>query len=421
MPKLSDRQKRILTILAALIALALLVPWLYRITRPTQIAVIVRDSETSEFLGDVVVEVQNRNGQTIIQFVTKADGTAAVKRLPPDTEYRVVARRIDYVPAVRLNVPLELHQTTEVRIPLRPKPGGRLYVGLDQAYLASIDTASLLLEAYKRGPEGMRRWPARYLDVSPEHPWLYASARYVSYMLDPATMSAIAELTLPGNVIGLQLTPDGRHLLAALSAQGGMEVTVMDASTGAFEASVQVQPLLPAMDLLGQGPALLFVGDVLVAKTSDAWSAYALDEMLGPTAFGIDLRWQVISPDGEFLYVGQPAQDELVKVSLRTLRVEARWFVGPDIVAAAVHPYNQELYLVNGRLGLLIVLDTGSGEVQAQVPVGRGPVALVVDALGERVYVANGDSTDISVMDVATRTIIDRVELWRRPFALAVR
>ena len=419
----SDRRKRAVTIVVVLAALAVVLPFCYVNTRPTEIMLTVSDAETGERLGDAVVEIQNSNGQVILDFVTKADGTAGVKRMPIDeVGYRIEVRRLDYVPAARRNVALMLHKTTDVWIPLRPRPGGRLFVGVDDAYVAVVDTASLLFASYKRGPEGLRSWPIRQLAVHPDQPWLYLSARYASYILEPSRLDAIAELGLPGSVDGLVMTRDGRYLLASLRRQGQQGVAVIDAGTGFEEEYLEAAALpLDSATLALPGVDRYVVGDLLMVDRPSGRMAYSLPDLHRVMGIPFAPRWNVLSSDQSRLYLGGPDSPTALALDVATWAIVHSLPVGNDISGAAIHPDGSELYLANERLGLLMVLAVETGETLAQLPVGRLPIQVAVDSLGQRVYVANVGSQSVSVMDVATRRIIRTIDLGMRPHSMAVR
>ena len=423
MPRLSNKQKRTLAIIVALGALAILLPLCYRVTRPTEISIIVRDGETGEFLGDAVVEIQNSNGQKILDFVTRDDGTAGVKRLPiDDVGYRLEVRRLDYVPAVKRNVALSLHKTTQVRIPLRPKPGGRLYIGAEQAHVAVVDTASHLFAVYKRGPKGLRNWPVRHLVVHPEQPWVYLSARYVSYILEPTRLDAIAELSLPGAVAGLAMTRDGAELLTAVRRQGQQGVAVVDAGTGFEEAYLVVAPLPADWASISSSVASRYVvADLLVVETASGRMVYSLSDLVRQLGTPFEPQWYVLSPDQASLYAGSPISPAVIVVDVATRTILDSLEVGEDISAAAMRPDGSEIYLTNEELGLLMVVASDTGETLSQIPLGKGPVEVVVDPAGERAYIANAGSKDVSVMDIETRRIIRTIDLGLLPFSLAVR
>jgi YVTN family beta-propeller protein len=414
--------KRIIVVLVVVIVAAGLLFGLYRISRPTQITVMVGDAESGAPLGDAYVEIQNSNGQALLDMVTLDDGTAGVKRLAPDElGYRVLARHIDYVPAVRRNVPLRLHETTEVYLPLRFKPGGRLYVGVDKAYVAVIDTASMLIERYRRGPEELRQWPIRSIQVDPNRPWIYASARYVGYMLEPAGMQGVAEIGLRDASDGFKLTDDGGHLL--ISIRNRRQIDIFDASTGADLGYVDFAPLPDdPRGLIPQGASAHVVGPSLVIQLPDSgFTAYSLDDLFVQAGVPTSWRWALLSADATKLYVGGDALGQVLRIDTETLAVEDRYVASPDLVTAALNPSGTELYVADIRFGSIAILDAGSFEVLGRIPVGRGPVAAIVSPDGQRLYVANGDSQDITAIDLASRSVIETIYLGERPYSLAVR
>jgi len=419
---LQDRRRTLRTVLT-LIVLIVSLTLCYIVTRPTELQVIVRDAETGVFLSGALVEVRNANGQKIVEAVTGEDGEAEVRRLIPGTEYRVLARQIDHVPAERRNVSVKLHKITTVRMPLRPQPGGRLYVGANRAYIAVIDTASYRFVAFGQGPEEMKEEPIRAIVPHPYQSWLYASTGDESYLLDATSMEPIAELGVSGEkVAGLTLSHDGSHLLALVESWEG-RLAVMDPRSAVVRLYIGLPPEVwpeKGSILTGESAELYVASNVL---GEDYWLRI-LDIRAGevhsvPVRF--PAKWAALSADGTHLIVGSPDDERLVTVDRYLWEVDRVADIGLGISALAMNPERKELYLVNQQLGLLIVLDAETLETIANVPVGQRPVAVAVDSRGERVYVANAGSKDVSVMDVETRQIIWTVDIGLEIFSLAVR
>lgn len=414
---LQDR-KKLVRLLLTLAVLAVIGPYCYVNTRPTQITVIVRDSETGAFLPDTLIQVQNANGQELISFVTDENGYAGVKRLEPGSNYRVLAQRIDYVPAIKFDVALELHQTTEVRIPLRRQAGGRLYVGLDRAYIASFDTASNLVVSFDTGPDGMRTWPVRFCAAHPRFPWIYASARYISYMLEPNKMDAVAELSLPGSVLGWRMTASSDRLLALVRDRPTDQLVIIDPELGR-----EVTRVLPdAEQRLPEKLEEVYVLDHYLAIRQDAtWQLHDLRPLLADALPDFRFSWAALSADMRTLYCGHADQSQLYALDVGTWTIKAVAEVGKGMVAATTSLESDQLYLVNQALGLLLVLDADTLQLILNVPVGKGPLALALDPAGKRLYIANHESRNVSIMDVATNRVFETLDVGLRPFSIAVR
>ncbi len=413
---------RILKVLIAIALAAFALTYCYINTRSTQLTVLVRDAETGAWLADALVEVQNSNGQTLYELKTDENGMAGVKRLDPVRGYRVLVRHVDYVPALGTDLEVRLHKTTEVRVPLRPLPGGRVYVGMDGNRIAVIDTASFLLVTVGEGPADLRDWPIGHLAAHPEG--LYIAARSRSYLLDAAELDELQGWTLSGTVEGLAATQEGARLLMHLAGRSPDRLVIATAGSEGMR-SAEIAPLPESAQDAAQALSdkrLHVVGGLLVAEGADGEAlAYAISDLVRLASGVHDVTWATLSPDQRLLYVGNPAFGGLAVLRPDSPGEVQLVELGEGLSACAVSPDGRELYLTNAALGTLLVLDAQTLERVAVVPVGRAPGLVAADAAGERVYVANLGSWSITVVDAAGRQVIETILIGGEPAALLVR
>jgi len=401
------------------IAVAVVVYFAYTLTRPTLLQFLVFDANGGQVLPDTVIEVQNDNGQMIVSLITDERGWAGVKRLPPGSGYRAFARHVDYVQAERRGIEVRLHRTVSVQLPLRPKPGGRLYFATQGGYLGIIDTASFLSVGLKKAPDRLGSLPISDLALHPQQPWLYVAAGPLAYRMDATTLEPLGDMRAGGNILKLQLSADAERLLAFV---GGREAQVVafDAVTGEVQSSLPT----PAVSASVAGIFFLPNGTAYVVDIENAYAGI-LDLTTGKLMHRRTLPfrsgWSAVSADGQWLYVGSESSDQLVKLDLPGLESAQQMQIGSGWTSIALNPAAQQLYLANASLGLLLVVDVETLTTLATLPVGRQPVAIVADSAGERVYVANAESRTISVLDVKSRRVIETVALELAPLKLAVR
>jgi YVTN family beta-propeller protein len=396
----------------------------YTVTRPTLLEFYVYDSESGAPLADAVVEVQNANGQKIVELVTDNRGWAGVKRLIPGGGYRALAKHLDYVLTERRGLVVKLHKTVSVKMPLQAKPGGRLYVGMQNSYLAVIDTASYLFASFKKGPAELGESQIQQILAHPERPWIYVLARNRALALRDSTLDMAAALRTSGSVNSLALSGDGKQIVAAVF-DSGVKLLLLDAFSGTLQSSVSVP-------FASRTARMLFAPQSQVAYLFDVGSGggVASAQLLAmdlkanqPARISIRARasWAALSPDESLLLLGSPESDQLIRVDARQRQLIGSTRIGTGISAIAFSRDGQRIYLANETLGMLTILDAKSFELLAQAPVGRRPVAIVTDAQDERVYVANADSQNISVVDVKTRQVIETISLEVTPVCLAMR
>ncbi len=410
--------RKIIIIVLITIAVAVVVYFAYTLTRPTLLQFFAFDADTGQVLPDTVIEVQNDNGQMIVRLITDERGWAGVKRLSPGSGYRAFARHVDYVQAERRGLEVRLHRTVSVQLPLRSRPGGRLYVGTQSAYVGIIDTASFLSVGLKRVSESSGSLPISDLILHAEQPWLYVAAGQSAYRLDATTLELQGESRLGGNILKLQWSADGQQVKAFVGGRGTRLVT-LDASTGDVQASVQTPDVSASASIffLPDDEAYVVDGENAYVGILDTVTGRLLRRLSVPFRPG----WSVPSADGQWLYMGDSRSDQLIKLDVRARRLAQQAQIGSGWTSIALNPVTQQLYLANASLGLLLMMDAETLSTLATLPVGRQPMAMVADAAGERVYVANAESRTISVLDVKTRQIIETVGLELSPLRLAMR
>lgn len=410
--------RKIVKIALITIAVAVVVYFAYTLTRPTLLQFFVLDASTGQVLPDTMIEVQNDNGQTIVSLITDERGWAGVKRLLPGGGYRALARHVDYVQAERRGIEVRLHRTVSIRLPLRPRPGGRLYLAARGGYLGIIDTASFLSVGLKKVSDRLSSLPISDLALHPQQPWLYVAAGQSAYRLDATTLELQGESRLGGNILKLQWSADGQQVKAFVGGRGTRLVT-LDASTGDVQASVQTPDVSASASIffLPDDEAYVVDGENAYVGILDTVTGRLLRRLSVPFRPG----WSVASADGQWLYMGDSRSEQLIKLDVRARRLVELMQIGSGWTSIALNSVAQQLYLANASLGLLLVMDAETLSTLATLPVGRQPVAIVADGAGERVYVANAESRTISVLDVKSRQIIETVALELAPLKLAIR
>jgi YVTN family beta-propeller protein len=78
------------------------------------------------------------------------------------------------------------------------------------------------------------------------------------------------------------------------------------------------------------------------------------------------------------------------------------------------------LYVSNGRLGTVSVIDAHSDEIVASIKVGTRPWGIALSPDGKFLFTANGPSDDISVVDLKTNTEIKKIKAGKSPWSVAI-
>lgn len=206
--------------------------------------------------------------------------------------------------------------------------------------------------------------------------------------IDLAT-GAVATITLPLAPHNVDLTPDGKHLLAvgqpATGAHGG--------EAHGHDAEGAVGGLLAILD-----PADL--------------SAPARTVAVG------EHPAHVVADRAGRAYVSLSGANEIAVVDLAKAEVIARIPTGAYPHGLRLSPDQSELYVANVEDGSVSVIDTSSLAEVARIPVGKAPVQVGFTPSGAQVYVSLRDENRVAVIDTATREVLRRIDVGPNPIQM---
>lgn len=404
---------------------------------PTILAITVVDAISGQALSGAHIWIHASSGLPVPTATTDPSGHVRLLDLPsgPDVGLQVQKAEYDLLTESRLAV--SPGQQTEITLPLTPRAGGRLLVGLEDACIVEIDTASFLPldSVVLPAAEGE---PVTHLLLHPEEDWLYAVAGYQGFLLDSRTGATLAQLEigLPSGLDGLiqtwGLSQDGQHLLVLDFA--GKHVLTLEANSGRLLASsplCQVRTTSDEVQLLPKPEgAQLSVARIAV----DAGDTVPLEVLMEQSPRCLDVWYDDhanLSPDGKVLLTwlttgnlgeaGDPQEELRIRpVELTPTHWVTRCLPG-GISAVASSPHHDELYVLNDSTDTLTILALDDQGRQIRVPVGEAPEALVANADGTRVYVANRQSQTVSVVDLESARVLHTIPLSGQPLSLALR
>jgi hypothetical protein len=406
---------------------------------PTILFVRVLDANTGAGLPGARVEIQQPGQPPMPAANTDEAGTARFAHPRPDTSYSIRVQKPDYGFALQEGVSVPESQETEVVVQAVPQPGGRLFVGLTQARLAEIDTASLLVLRTIVLPAAPYA-PVRHLRLHPQENLLYAVAGTQAFIISTSGV-VLAESDMEGTVDSLDVTQDGKYLLLTGTSQGDASTVVaqrhlwiLDARTGAL---VEDGPLSRSGGAAGEGIAWQPDGtdaDLLRAVSLAVSSMPARGQTplgLGhvPTAALRHPNKVILSPDEEYLYTLQQGfysndTGQVPEVLLSISTEDGLWTqqeMPPGASALALSPTGDELYALNAKLGTLTIISMAGGRPQTVVPVGKEPHVLTVSADGRWAYVGDSQEQAIVVVDLPSPSVWFTIPLRHEPLSLAVR
>ncbi len=463
-----DRQRKpwaLLLVAAGLLLFALI---LLYVTTPSPTILLVRvvDSETGEPLAGARVWAQARGERALPAVVTDENGVARFHNLSPHPSYQVRVQRLDYKLTYEPEVDVPAGKETAITVSLSPYAGERLFVGLDNAQIAVIDTASLLIVQTIGLPSPLQA-AVRYLLLHPSLNLLYAVAGDQGYILDSQSGQVLARMAVDETIESLDLSTDGQHLVITSVSDryaSGMlslvHLLTLDARTGDRLA----YQLLTSVNLEDQ---LLWQPEgtdiyVLWAANRSRWKFNdTIQKRLGVYDIPVGKRHfrktGVLSGDGRYLYTWfefYPV-DTMVLKNIEVGRVYTStmgwgntaalqgYYLAPahsllitirtdlgiifdkevpfPITVLAASPTRREVYALNEELGTLYIFDPIGAELPTLLAVGAKPVAMTISADGQRLYVANYGSQTISVVHLPTAAIVETIQLPAGPRSLALR
>ncbi len=121
-----------------------------------------------------------------------------------------------------------------------------------------------------------------------------------------------------------------------------------------------------------------------------------------------------------FAYIPNHGDNTLSVVDIGSGTVLATIPLGTsDLVGSAVSPDGTRVYVTDGTLNVVKVINTATIAVVATIGVGSSPRGLAVSPDGAKVYVANFVDGTVSVIQTSTNTVIGTIPVGAGPFAVA--
>ncbi len=450
---MKQRKPLVLLLVAAGLMLLALILLYVTAPSPTVLLVQVVDAETGEPLAGARVWAQAPGEQALPTALTDERGMVRFHGLPPRPAYRLCVQQVGYDLACEPQVEVPASRETAVTLFLSLHAAARLFVGLNEARIAVIDTASLLIVQTFALPAPPQA-PVRHLLAHPDKELLYAVAGDQGYLLDSQDGRLLARMEVSGSIESLDLSADGQHLVITGLPTGHasampelVHLLILDAQTGNRLAD----RLLTSVNLEerlrwrpdGTDIYVLCAAECRAWKLDDAilreWRMYDL-----PTGPRRSRGTGILSGDGRYLSIlhsgylfhtpaaptstvtlqgffpgGEPYG--LLTTVQTDLGIVFSREVPAGISALAASPAKREVYALSEALGTLYILDPIGSEPPTLLAVGARPVALTVSADGQWLYVANLTSQTISVIHLPSAAVKETIQLPAGPLSLTLR
>lgn len=120
------------------------------------------------------------------------------------------------------------------------------------------------------------------------------------------------------------------------------------------------------------------------------------------------------------IYVANGDVDSVAVIDGTTESVIGTIDVGNQPVGVAVNAITNRIYVANYSGDTMSVIDGLTNAVTATIPLGSRPLGVGVNAVTNRVYVSNLSSNTVSVIDGATDTVVATIPVGVTPYGVAV-
>jgi YVTN family beta-propeller protein len=251
-----------------------------------------------------------------------------------------------------------------------------------------VFTALLLGLACKRMDESSGGTTSERVYVSDEN-----GGRVV--VIDTANDEVIASIPVGKRPRGIRVSPDGTHVLVALS--------------GSPKSPPGTDPAtLPPVDRAADGIGIIDVSTMKLARVIES---------------GQDPEIFDVTRDGKRLWASNEETAEASLIDVESGKVVRRVSVGEEPEGVGIHPDGKHVYVANERDNSLTVFDVESGAAVALVPVCGRPRSIEFSPDGQRAFTACEESHSVAVIDARTRTPAGSIDLpgeGVRPMGLAV-
>ena len=251
---------------------------------------------------------------------------------------------------------------------------------------------------------------------------------YVTSPADPGTVSVLdaasntvaATVSVDGAPISVAVTPDGKRAYIAMRKLSGGTVSVLDTATNMVVATV------PVTDFFIGGVAITPDGKhAYVANSGNDHTVKVLDTGTNQVAATIPLNLSIdlaFTPNGKHGYVTDFEGVSVIDTATSTVETTITIGKGDTVTVGrgiAITPDGKNAYLTNGGSNTVSVIDTATNTVSATVVVGVDPVGVAVTPDGKRAYVTNHGSSDVSVIDTAANALVATVGVRTAPVGVA--
>lgn len=213
------------------------------------------------------------------------------------------------------------------------------------------------------------------------------------------------------------LSADGRHLFVANEDTGECSAWEIASGRRLWKASVAEEP---------EGVALNPRAHEALVTSEAGGDITILDTetgtRLGQIVLGARPRSIAVKSDGSQAVVALEADGAIavIDLSARRLAKTIKLQPAPALPMGVVYsPDQRRVFVTTGRGGKLAAVDLESGQT-TMIAVGKRPWGIALSPDGKRLFTANGPSNDVSVVEVETLREIARIKVGEGPWGVTL-
>jgi len=239
-------------------------------------------------------------------------------------------------------------------------------------------------------------------------------------VVDIATNTISATISVGSNPVGVAVTPDGNTVYVTNSAD--TTVSIIDSASNTVRNTLALSETPGGVAVSPNGVAAYVScyspGEILVINTATAVirTTIALPSGTGPTGIAF-------TPDGTLAYVADGLNPRVLIIDTTTDSVSStRIQVGSSPKGIAITPDGARAYVTNAGATTVSVIDIATNTISATITVGHLPFGIAITPDGSKAYVTNqsGLSNSVSVIDVSTNTISTTIAVGLAPCGVSI-
>ena len=234
-------------------------------------------------------------------------------------------------------------------------------------------------------------------------------------VVDTASGSVVASISVPVGPDGIAVTPDGTAVYVV--CQSANSVAVISTASNSVISTINVgsEPVQVAISPNGALAYVVNQGSNTVSVINTATKSVTATIGLGASPSGL-----AFSADSSTAYVANAHSGTVSMISTSSNSVTGSFVAGSGPASVALSPNGAFAYVANQYSGTVTVHALPSGMIVATINGLSYPNCLAMEPNGTNVFVTNGDSGSVSVISTAANKITATISTAALPVSVAM-